>query len=295
VGRNQTFNSLGNVVNAIALGLCGFYATRHGIFWFVAAISFVAVFCVYKIRHKDIDNREARGSDRDPGDLTPDGEAESKANADRDHVTPLRHLFIDRRLMIFAAAAILFHFANGGLGPLVSQIVSKEVGTRAMLYQSATTIAAQFAVAALGWWIGKRASVSLRKPIFIVAFIILPIRALLYVFTHNPNAIVAIAVLDGVGAGIFGILQLLVIADLTKGTGRFNVAQGALGTSVGIGASLSNVVGGYIVRAGGFEAGFATMAGVSIVALLFFWRFMPETKIGHETPGSLPKSPAYLA
>jgi predicted MFS family arabinose efflux permease len=75
---------------------------------------------------------------------------------------------------------------------------------------------------------------------------------------------------------------------LSHGTTLPNLAQGTLATSVGIGASVSNVVGGYIVRAAGFEAGFGTMAAVAIVALTFFWRFMPETKIGHETEGSLP-------
>ena len=36
-------------------------------------------------------------------------------------------------------------------------------------------------------------------------------------------------VLDGVGAGIFGALTRLVIADIMRGTGRYNLAQGAVG------------------------------------------------------------------
>ena len=50
--------------------------------------------------------------------------------------------------------------------------------------------------------------------------------------------------LDGIGAGIFGVVSVIVIADLTRGTGRFNLAQGAIATATGIGAALSNALTG---------------------------------------------------
>ena len=52
-------------------------------------------------------------------------------------------------------------------------------------------------------------------------------RAVLYTVTGNTVALVAIQILDGVGEGIFGVVFVLVIADLTKGSGRFNVTLGA--------------------------------------------------------------------
>jgi arsenical pump membrane protein len=61
--------------------------------------------------------------------------------------------------------------------------------------------------------------------------------------------------LDGVGAGIIGGVPVLVIADLTRGSGRFNLALGAISTAVGIGASLSQVIAGSIVHRFGFIAG----------------------------------------
>jgi len=51
--------------------------------------------------------------------------------------------------------------------------------------------------------------------------------------------IVAAQLLDGISAATLGVLIPLVIADVTRGSGRFNLAQGAVGAAVGIGASAS--------------------------------------------------------
>jgi MFS family permease len=66
------------------------------------------------------------------------------------------------------------------------------------------------------------------------------------------------SVLDGVGAGIFGALAPLVIADIMCGTGRYNLAQGAITTVQGIGASLSGLAAGEIVDHFGYSAAFLT-------------------------------------
>jgi MFS family permease len=68
-------------------------------------------------------------------------------------------------------------------------------------------------------------------------------------FNSAGNVIAAVSmgllqILDGVGAGIFGVVSVLVIADLTQGTGRFNLTLGAISTAVGIGASLSQGIAG---------------------------------------------------
>jgi MFS family permease len=106
----------------------------------------------------------------------------------------------------------------------------------------------------------------------------LPVRAVLYTLTVNASALVAIQILDGVAAGIFGVVSVLVIADLTRGTGRFNLTLGAIGTSVGIGASLSQTIAGAIVHHFGFNAGFLFLAAVALAAFGIFYFFMPETR-----------------
>lgn len=95
---------------------------------------------------------------------------------------------------------------------------------------------------------------------------------------RNPNALVAIQLLDGVSTGIFGVVAVVIIADLARGTGRFNLMQGAMSTCVAIGAALSNLVAGFVTKQAGFGAGFMLLTALAVGALLFFWAVMPETK-----------------
>ncbi len=87
-------------------------------------------------------------------------------------------------------------------------------------------------------------------PTFLVGFAVLPIRGVLYTLTDDPTLLVAVQLLDGIGAGIFGVVGVLVIADLTRGTGRFNLMHGALATATGLGASASHMLTGMIVSRG---------------------------------------------
>jgi cyanate permease len=84
--------------------------------------------------------------------------------------------------------------------------------------------------------------------------------------------------LDGLGAGIFGALFPIVIADLTKGSGRFNVSQGAVATAQGMGAALSATLAGAIILWAGYSASFLTLAAVAVIGFLLYLFAMPETK-----------------
>lgn len=83
--------------------------------------------------------------------------------------------------------------------------------------------------------------------------------------------------MDGLGAGVFGVVATLVIADLTKGTGRLNAAQGAVATAVGIGAFLSNGVAGFVAHRVGTTAAFLLLAAVAGAGLVLLALAMPET------------------
>jgi MFS family permease len=68
-----------------------------------------------------------------------------------------------------------------------------------------------------------------------------------------------------------------VIADLTRGSGRFNLTLGAIATAVGIGAALSQTIAGAIVHHFNDRAGFMFLASVAAAALAILWLFTPET------------------
>ena len=61
-------------------------------------------------------------------------------------------------------------------------------------------------------------------------------------------------------------------------TGRFNLAQGALGTTVGLGAASSTAVGGALANHYNFAISFLGLAAVALVAFGLLWLAVPETK-----------------
>jgi MFS family permease len=117
----------------------------------------------------------------------------------------------------------------------------------------------------------------------------LPIRAALYTPFNDSAWLIGVQLLDGVGAGIFGALTPLVLADLMRGTGRYNMAQGAVATVQGIGASTSGLVAGEIVDHFGYTAAFLTSSATAAIALAVFALAMPETAPGRDPTQSDPR------
>jgi MFS family permease len=194
------------------------------------------------------------------------------------HVSSLSEVLVDRRIMIFAASVVLFHFANAAMLPLVGERLSVGKPHSSSLLMSACIIVAQLVMIPVAALAGRLTTVHGRKLIFLIGFISLPIRGALFTLSDQPSFLISVQILYGVGAALFGVLSVLVVADLTRGTGCFNIAQGAIATATGIGASLSMLVAGLIVKYAGYDAAFLSLAAIATVALLVFWTLMPETK-----------------
>jgi MFS family permease len=99
----------------------------------------------------------------------------------------------------------------------------------------------------------------------------------LYTFSDNSRWLVGVQLLDGVGAGIYGAIFPIIVADLMRGTGRFNAAQGAVMTAQGVGAALSTTLAGLVIAHAGYNAAFLTLAGCAASGVVLFWLAMPET------------------
>jgi MFS family permease len=139
----------------------------------------------------------------------------------------------------------------------------------------------QVIVAIMAPWAGRQANIWGRRPLLLVGFAALPICALLFARTTNPMVLIAAQVLDGISGTMLGVLTALIVADLTAGTGRFNLAQGFVGTISGIGASLSTTISGLVTASLGRAAGFLGLAAVALAAVLVLWLLMPETNPSH--------------
>ncbi len=265
ISRNESFNHAGNLVAAVLAGTLGKYLGYHWIFYLVCAFAVASAGIVSLINPKQIDHERARGGE----DL-----------AAKCEPLPFRDLLKRRDLLIFLASVILFHFGNAAMLPMAGQVLAQKHPGSDTVALSACIIAAQFVMVGVAWAVGRASTRGVgRKPIFLVAMAVLPVRGILFAFNAGPFAVVGIQLLDGVAAGIFGVISVLIASDLMRGTGRFNLAQGMTALAVGIGATLSNATAGYVVQAFGYPSGFLYLAAIATGGLAFFALLMPETRM----------------
>jgi MFS family permease len=277
IGRNEAFNHAGNAVAATLAGAAAYFWGPIVVFWLLAAMAVASIFATLSIPAAAIDHDAARGLD----DTTERGAAH------RDQPSGFQVLLTCKPLLVFAAATVLFHFSNAAMLPLVGQklaLVNKTLGTTLM---SVCIVAAQLVMVPVAVVVGRKADGWGRKPIFATALAVLALRGALYPLSDNPYWLVGVQTLDGVGAGIFGALFPLVVADLTRGTGHFNISQGAIATAAGLGGALSTTAAGLIVVGAGYSAAFLSLAAIAALALIGFCILMPETRprpSGEELP-----------
>jgi MFS family permease len=263
ISRNESFNHAGNLAAAVLAGTLGQYLGYHWLFYLVCAFALASAGIVTLIRPREIDHEQARGGE-DP--------------ANRNAPVPFRALLRRRDLLIFLASVVLFHFGNAAMLPMAGQVLAQTHPGSDTIALSACIIAAQFVMVGAAWAVGRASMRGIgRKPIFLIALAILPLRGILFALISSPYAVVAIQLLDGIAAGIFGVISVLIASDLMRGTGRFNLAQGLTALSVGIGATLSNVTSGFVVQAFGYASGFLYLTAIAACGLAFFALLMPET------------------
>jgi MFS family permease len=161
--------------------------------------------------------------------------------------------------------------------PLMASIVTMRSSTWATTLVAACIVVPQVAVAAISPTVGRWAQRFGRRPILLLGFGAMPVRGLLFMVVTDPQLLVAVQLLDGICAAVFGVLVPLTIADITRDTGRFNLAQGIVGTGIGIGASLSTTLAGLISDRLGSSVAFLGLACIGAAGFLLFWLLMPET------------------
>jgi MFS family permease len=149
---------------------------------------------------------------------------------------------------------------------------------------SALIVVPQIVVALLAPWAGRTAATWGRRPLLLLGLAAVPIRSGLFALTTDPTLLVFVQVLDGFSGATLGVLTTLIVADLTNGTGRFNLAQGLAGTFSGVGASLSTLITGVVTQRFGYTAGLLGVTAMGLIAVVIAFAFMPETK-----PAALPR------
>ena len=266
MGRNSAFDHAGNVGIAVVAAAVGYVFSQRAVFLLVPVFAGLASIAVRSIPATAIDYDRARDLDDEYG-------AAATAPKPADYAI----LFQSRPLVVFGLCVMLFHLANAALLPLVGQKLAAAHPEEATAMMSACIVAAQAVMLPIALVVGRTADSWGRKPLFLAGFTILPVRAVLYTFSDNSFWLIGVQLLDGVGAGVFGALTPLVIADIMRGTGRYNLALGAIATMQGIGASLSGLAAGVIVDHLGYTATFLALGAAALVAVIVFAIWMPET------------------
>jgi MFS family permease len=264
LGRNAAFASAGTGIAAAVMGACGYYLSNRAVFFLAGALVLPAIFALSRIRADEIGpaSDAARGAPTNPKALA----------------AGLGEIARNRPLVIFAICVGLFHLANAAMLPLAASMLTLRSSEAATIMVAAAMVVPQFTVTLLSPWVGRLAHRWGRWPLLLFGFGALVVRGLLFAITSEPHLLVVIQVLDGVSAAALGVLAPLTIVDLTREHGHFNLAQGAVGCAMGLGAAASTTLTGYISDGFGSYAAFDVLTALAVCGFATIALAMPETK-----------------
>lgn len=261
LGRNARFASIGSALAAGAMGGGALLLGQRAVFILAALLAIPAI---WALRHSA--PRKRRG-EQDVATVPPKAGDSPWA------------LLRDRRVLAFAACVAMFNIASAAILAVAAPELTRISGVRAGLVFAVFIIVPQGVVALLSPWVGHLAERIGRKPLLLAGWASLPVRAALFgLLIGHPWALVPVQLLEGVAAATFGVLVPLVAADLTQGTGRYNLSLGLFGLCGAGGAALSTTLAGTIAELWGRTAAFGSLTAFGIAATVLLLVAMPETK-----------------
>ncbi|CAH2604892.1 conserved membrane protein of unknown function [Rhodovastum atsumiense] len=302
LGHNVRFAAMGSTVAAGIMGAVALWFSHQAIFLLAASCAPAALLTLQFIRPGAMAAARSRTSHR--GALGGLGRGDAP--------TPARRVLRDRRLLIFAACVALFQVGNAALLPLAASAITRATtqapelalatggsGRVALLHDRlidlvvpASIILPQILAALISPQLGRLAHHWARRPVLLIGFIVLPLRAALFACDGSPQMMVAYQALDGISAAVFGVMLPLVVADITHDHGRFNLGMGVVGLAVGLGAAVSTGTAGTLADASGAATAFLGLAAAGVAACVVVWLVMPETRLAPRSGAPEPDAPA---
>lgn len=264
-GRNNAYDAAGNALTAGAMGAAGQYISKSAIFVGAAVLCFPALIALFLIRGDEIDYARSRN-----------------AGIGR-HATNFQRIFDlgkNLRLYIFAACIFLFQLADASVLPMISQDLAQDKNKSASLLMAGLIVTPQIIAAALSPWVGYYSETFGRKPMLLIGLGIESLRALLFAAYSSYPILILGQSLGGVSAACVTVITVLMIADMTTGTGRFNLVQGFIGTVIAIAAAISTGTTGFLFEKFGHVVGFFVLSAAAAASIILLWTTLTETKPG---------------
>ena len=277
-GRNFRYSAVGHALTGALMGVAGAYIAKGAIFVAAAALRIPALIALSFIRRDEIDYaraRNAKSAKQSDAKQTDDKRARGKPVVTS---TSILALAKNRELVLFTAAIVLFQFADTSMLPMMGENLATTRGGHAAMWMSGLIVVPQVVVALLAPWVGFHSEKRGRRPLLLIGFVLKPVRGLLLAATAAYPVLVFAQVLSGVTGAVIGVLTVIVVTDLTAGTGRFNLAIGVLGALSGVGASISTTATGYLFQVLGPHFDYVPLAAVAALATAILWMFLTETK-----------------
>jgi MFS family permease len=268
MGRNAAWSRAGNIAAAILSGLIAWQFSARGVFLQVPVLAGFAAATAMTIPYSKVDLRRARG-------LEPDGATE----APQAWMTVLRN----RRLLVFAVCSFLYELADAPLLTLVGQKLGSDRPGAGIMLTSALIIASQAGMLAASILVGKRADRLGYRWLMVFGFAMLPAQGVLTVLSGSLTYLIAVQVFGGVGTGLFAALTPIWLADATRGTGRYNLSQGAMATMRGMGATTSGLMSELTVEHLGYVPAFLGCGVICAAAAMLLWLGLPERQPSAQT------------
>jgi MFS family permease len=266
ITKNEIWNHAGNVITALTAGVAGYFLGYSWVFYVVIFFAFISIASIFFIKSYEIDHAVARELIIEPG----------RTNSEVDPIA-IGCLLKRKSVVIFGLSLILYYMGNAAQIALVGQLLVQKNPKGEFLFISGSMIVAELVMVATAFAISFFINRIGRKPFFLTAFMIVSLRALLFAFADKSYAFLLIQILDGMAAGIIGVMLVVITSDIALGTGRFNFLLGVFSVSISIGAATSNVLAGYIVKYFGYGSGFLFLSTLALIGAIFFHFFMPET------------------
>lgn len=275
ISRNEFWNHGGNFASLFAVYVFVSFFGQMGVIWLMVATAFGTLVAIAAIDPSRIDHKVARGLATDKGDPGPSG---------------FSVLFQTKGLILLAVIMLIFHFGNAPMSRLIAQQFSIELGTpfRTTALITGVSQLAMLGVAAATPFLIRRIGLG---NVLLIGLLALPIRGAIAGSFSGFWTVYPVQALDGIGAGLLGIVTPVAVERLLAGTGRFNVGFAAVMTVQGVGASLSNVVAGWLVTEGGYGLSHYVGGAIAVLAVVLFVAFR-HTIVPPERPAETRRAAA---